>query len=87
VLVYTLINDKEDIKVEYLIIPTICYAIWRIYTNYRNDIKNSSEISLFVGAVIALIGNKFFKDSLFALVCQLIFIFLITLHINRTTRK
>ena len=68
---------------EYLAIPTILYAIWRIYNNYKSNIKIAPEISLCVGALLAFIGNTFFKDSISAVICQLVLAFFITLYITR----
>ncbi len=67
----------------YLAIPTILYAIWRIYNNYRSNIKITSEISLFVGALVAFVGNTFFPDSQIAVICQLVLGFFISWYIIR----
>lgn len=68
---------------EYLAIPTILYAIWRIYNNYKSNIKIPPEISLCVGALLAFIGNTFFKDSISNVICQLALAFFISLYIVR----
>lgn len=36
---------------KYLGIIVILYAIWRIYLNYKSDIRNTAEIILIIGAL------------------------------------
>lgn len=75
------------IFIKLLSILVLSYALWRIYVNYKSDIKIGSEISLAVGSILTFIGNIYFKDSLLATIFQLALTFLITLHLLRTTRK
>lgn len=71
----------------YLIILVFAYAIWRIYVNYKSNIKMGPEISLAVGSIVTIIGNKFFKDSLIAVILQLVLMYLITRQLLRSRRE
>ncbi len=66
---------------QYLPIPTILYAIWRMYKNYKEKIKSYSEISLIVGALIALIMNYMFPGNIFTTFAHIVLIAIISSYI------
>ncbi len=61
----------------------IVYLSWRIYSNYKSNIKYSFEIILLISNIIIAIGNIYFNDNIYITFISLSFIAIVSYHVTR----
>lgn len=77
---------------KFLPIPTMIYAVYKIFSNYKKKIKSSAEISLVITSLLSALANFFFGDNLVAIFFQIIlfssiFVYIVEMYVERSKRK